>query len=227
MIKRDLALKIRKTHRYLGLFIGIQFLAWTISGLYFSWTDLDKIHGDQFIKVPSDKAIFSNLIPLDSLNESIRELDLVDIAGKPYYWINNDRLYNAKIGEIKNGVTEKEAISIAQENLIEGLILDHVEYLTETNSHHEYRGQSLPAYAIHYKNKDLLVAYVDAKVRHQSWRWFDFLWMGHTMDYQGRDNFNNILLRIFSLFGVFTVLSGFVLWGTSSPTIIKFFNSKS
>lgn len=233
MIKRDLALKIRKTHRYLGLFIGIQFLAWTISGLYFSWTNLDEIHGDQFIRVPPDKAIYSNLIPLDSLKVSIRELDLVDIEGKPYYWINNNRLYDSKTGTIKNGITEKEAISIAQENLIEELILDHVEYLTETNSHHEYRGQSLPAYAIHYKHKDLLVAYVDAKsgifkkVRHQSWRWFDFLWMGHTMDYQGRDNFNNILLRIFSLFGVFTVLSGFVLWGTSSTTINKFFNSNS
>ena len=46
--KRELSLKIRKTHRYLGLFIGLQFLAWTVSGLYFSWTDIDEIHGDQF-----------------------------------------------------------------------------------------------------------------------------------------------------------------------------------
>ena len=70
----------------------------------------------------------------------------------------------------------------------------------------------------------LMLKVIFKKVRHQSWRWFDFLWMGHTMDYKGRDNFNNILLRIFSLFGVFTVLSGFVLWGTSSPTIIKLLN---
>ena len=222
MIKRDLALKIRKTHRYLGLFIGLQFLAWTISGLYFSWTDLDEIHGDQFIRVPPDKEIYSNLIPLDSLKVSIRELDLVDIEGKPYYWINNNRLYSARTATMKNGITEKEAISIAQENLIEGLKLDHVEYLTETNSHHEYRGQSLPAYALHYKHKDLLVAYVDArsgifkKVRHQSWRWFDFLWMGHTMDYKGRDNFNNILLRINLYPGEFRWRDKFV---GGSPTI--------
>ena len=49
MVQRKTALRIRKTHRYLGLIIGIQFLAWTVSGLYFSWTDLDEIHGDQFI----------------------------------------------------------------------------------------------------------------------------------------------------------------------------------
>ena len=26
----------RKVHRYLGLFIGVQFIAWTVGGLYFS-----------------------------------------------------------------------------------------------------------------------------------------------------------------------------------------------
>tara|TARA_B100001559_G_scaffold75673_1_gene62498 strand:- start:466 stop:621 length:156 start_codon:yes stop_codon:yes gene_type:complete len=47
--------------------------------------------------------------------------------------------------------------------------------------------------------------------------------MGHIMDYQGRDNFNNLLPRIFSLFGIFTVISGFILWGISSPTLRKMF----
>ena len=41
MVSRKTAIRIRKTHRYLGLFLGIQFLMWTISGLYFSWTDID------------------------------------------------------------------------------------------------------------------------------------------------------------------------------------------
>ena len=50
MVKKNTALRIRKTHRYLGLFIGLQFLAWTVSGLYFSWTDLDEIHGEPFKK---------------------------------------------------------------------------------------------------------------------------------------------------------------------------------
>ena len=61
------------------------------------------------------------------------------------------------------------------------------------------------------------MAYVDAvsgdfqRIRHTQWRWFDFLWMTHTMDYQGRDNFNTLLLRGFSLLGLITVLSGFAL----------------
>ena len=45
--------------------------------------------------------------------------------------------------------------------------------------------------------------------------------MSHTMDYQGRDDFNNWLLRAFSVFGLLTVLSGFLLWGVSSPSLRK------
>lgn len=227
MINKKAAKKIRKTHRYLGLFIGIQFLAWTISGLYFSWTNLDQIHGDQFRRKPSKKDLFNNLIVLDSIPLQIEELNLVSIDEQPYFWINEEVLYHAQSGKIKKQITEGEALRIAERNLIEGLRVDHVEFLTTTGSHHEYRGQSLPAYAIHYDHEDFLVAYVDAKsgvfkkVRHQSWRWFDFLWMGHTMDYRGRDDFNNYLLRIFSIFGIFTVLSGFILWATSSPTLRK------
>ena len=188
MINKKAAKKIRKTHRYLGLFIGIQFLAWTISGLYFSWTNLDQIHGDQFRRKPSKKDLFNNLIVLDSIPLQIEELNLVSIDEQPYFWINEEVLYHAQSGMIKKQITEGEALRIAQRNLIEGLRVDHVEFLTTTDSHHEYRGQSLPVYAIHYDHEDFLVAYVDAKsgvfkkVRHQSWRWFDFLWMGHTMD---------------------------------------------
>ena len=227
-VNREFSLKIRKTHRYLGVFIGLQFLAWTVSGLYFSWTDLDEIHGDQFrVESPLEKGLFSNLISFDSIPVQVEKLSLVSIDNQPYYWINGQVLYHAQTGILKKNISEKEAIGVAKQNLIEGLKVDHVELLKTTDSHHEYRGQKLPAYAIHYDHPDLLVAYVDAKsgifkkIRHESWRWFDFLWMGHTMDYAGRDNFNNLLLRIFSLFGLFTVISGFLLWGTSSPTLRK------
>jgi hypothetical protein len=227
MVQRKTLLRIRKTHRYLGLIIGIQFLAWTLSGLYFSWTDLDEIHGDQFLKTDPKAKSYSNLLPLDSIAEGIEEINLVSIKAEPYYWINNSNLYHAQTGQLKQQLTEDEAIAVAQEHLISGLEIEKIELIEETGHHHEFRERPLPAYAIHFKHPDLLVAYVDAssgifqRVRHQSWRWFDFLWMTHTMDYQGRDDFNNILLRIFSLFGVFTVMSGFLLWGTSSPTLRK------
>jgi uncharacterized iron-regulated membrane protein len=229
MVNRHTALKIRKAHRYLGLFLGIQFLMWTISGLYFSWTDIDDIHGDQFKKEKPKQTSFNNLLGTAQLNlkEPIQNLELLEIAGEPYYWINENNLYNAVSGNKKNGITEQEAIKVAERYMLPDLKLDKTRRIETVSDHHEYRGRPLPAYEISYKTDENLKAYVAIEngafqtVRHRDWRWFDFLWMTHTMDYQGRDNFNTIVLRAFSLLGLITVLSGFLLWYTSSPTIRK------
>ncbi|MEF3079814.1 MULTISPECIES: PepSY domain-containing protein [Flavobacteriaceae] len=229
MVGRKTALKIRKAHRYLGLFIGIQFLMWTISGLYFSWTDIDDIHGDQFKKEIPKQTSFNNLLGTAQLNleEPIKNLELLEIAGEPYYWINENNLYNAVSGNKKNEITKQEAIKVAERYMLSDLKIDKIQRIEAVSDHHEYRGRPLPAYEISYKTDENLKVYVAIKngafqtVRHRDWRWFDFLWMTHTMDYQGRDNFNTIVLRAFSLLGLITVLSGFLLWYTSSPTIRK------
>ncbi|MHB0753827.1 PepSY domain-containing protein [Polaribacter sp. M15] len=229
MVNRQAALKIRKIHRYLGLFLGIQFLFWTISGLYFSWTDIDEIHGDQFKNLKYQPQAFNNLIsPSDlKIKNGIYSIELRDINNSPFYWINKEQLYNAIDGSLKAAITKEEALYVAKNYMKKGLEVVDINLIDKTGKHHEYREKLLPAYVITYANDENIKAYVSIKdgkfqtVRHQSWRWFDFLWMTHTMDYEGRDNFNTIVLRAFSLLGLITVLSGFLLWFTSSPTIRK------
>ena len=232
MVKRKTANKIRKIHRYLGIFLGIQFLLWTLSGLYFSWTDIDEIHGDHFKKATPDETAFVDLIGTSQLDykQPITSLELLEIGDEPYYWINESTLFNAHSGGIKEEVTEQEAINVAQRYMRPDLEFDQIKRIESVNEHHEYRGRPLPAYEISYRTSENLKAYVALKngafqtVRHRDWRWFDFLWMTHTMDYQGRDNFNTIVLRAFSLLGLITVLSGFALWFVSSSRIRKMKN---
>ena len=234
MVKRKTALKIRKAHRYLGIFLGIQFLMWTISGMYFSRTDIDEIHGDHFKKEIPEQTAFSDLLGSSQLNiqEPIQSLELLEIADAPYYWINETVLYNALTGTKKKELTEQEAIKVAERYMLADLEFDQIQRIESVGDHHEYRGRPLPAYEISYKTDENLKAYVAIEngafqtVRHRDWLWFDFLWMTHTMDYQGRDNFNTIVLRAFSLLGLITVLSGFLLWYTSSPTIKKIIKTK-
>jgi hypothetical protein len=218
-------LKIRKTHRYLGLFLGVQFLFWTLSGLYFSWTDLDEIHGDQYKNLSYKPVAFDSLMSpsLLEMDDEIHSIALRDIGNQPYYWINKKRLFNARTGKSKDSISRVEALAIAKKYLKAGLKIVSIDKVTKVDGHHEYRGRLLPAYVISYE-EDALKAYVsviDGKfqtVRHRQWRWFDFLWMTHTMDYEGRDDFNTVVLRVFSLLGLLTVLSGFLLWFVSSPT---------
>ncbi|CAM4318104.1 hypothetical protein [Gillisia limnaea] len=229
MVNRHTAKKIRKTHRYLGLFIGIQFLVWTISGLYFSWTDIDEIHGDDFRKNHVENPSFYNLISPAKANANlpINSIELKDIGGIPYYLVDENKLINASTGEKKNELSREEAILVAQKHMVQGLEVTGVERIDKTDNHHEYRGGKLPAYVLSFKSPNNLKAYVSIEdatfrsIRHRDWRWFDFLWMTHTMDYEGRDDFNNLILRGFSLLGLITVFSGFLLWYTSSPSVRK------
>jgi hypothetical protein len=224
MKKTTLRPIIRKSHRLLGLFIGIQFLGWTVSGLYFSWTDIDQIHGDYFLEEPTleiSQLTQQEFTLIDSLFvDPILSIErLTDIPSKRLVLINNQYLIDVTAKEQTQEIDAEIAELIARNYLKEkDLKIKEINYIENVDAHHEYRGRPLPAWAIHFDHSDQITAYISAsnaqfqRVRHTNWRIFDFLWMFHTMDYQGRDNFNNWLLRIFSVFGLFTVFSGFTLY---------------
>ena len=90
MTHRYFSLTIRKIHRYLGIFLGIQFLIWTLSGLYFSWTDLDAIHGDHYKNLDYEPMAFDDLISPSELQtqEAVRTLEIKDIGSEPFYLVN-------------------------------------------------------------------------------------------------------------------------------------------
>lgn len=244
----------RKSHRYLGLILGIQFLMWTLGGLYFSWNDIDDVHGDHLLKertyLPGKMKLISPEIILEAIKnkqsvDSIINIQLIEIHEKPVYQIryftsnlanqssgnsiSKIQLADAETGILISPLSESDAIKIAKRKVKDIGEIEKVEYLTSIANHHEYRGKPLPAWAVTFKSPSNITAYIAAEmgtfqsVRHDQWRAFDFLWMLHTMDYQGRDNFGNILLKAFSIFGSITIISGFVLFFISSPTLRKFY----
>lgn len=233
-MKKNNKYYIRKTHRYLGIIIGIQFLFWTISGLYFTWTDLDEIHGDHFLRNSSNgNSVSSHSINMVSDTMEIHSLELKFLNQKAYFWVNDSVLIHAKSGIPKAEISSEEAKSIAENKIKAEYQIEKVNFLTETNAHHEFRGRKLPVWQIEFKGDENLIAYVDAQngdfqtVRHRDWRWFDFLWMTHTMDYETRDDFNNTLIRAFSVFGLLTVSSGFLLFFVTIKTKRKKKSKKS
>lgn len=239
---------IRKTHRWLGVLLGIQFLMWTIGGLYFSWSNMDEVHGDFQKKntplLSSDISLVSPTVVLNTIKkvhriDSVVSIQLIEILGKPFYQVccinaihktdNHEHhrdainhLADAETGQLRGPLSKEEALEIAKIRFNGEPKVKSVEYLTQMNNHHEYRENPLPAYAVTFEHPTKTTVYISSelgtvqKFRNDKWRLFDFLWMMHTMDYEGRDNFGNTLLRIFSIFGLVTVLSGFVLFFISS-----------
>ena len=229
----------RKVHRYFGLIIGIQFLFWTLGGIFFAWSNLDQIHGD-FNRMPAPK--FENFdhwqspekiytkISEQSRIDSVVAFKAIQVLNQAVYQIHYlsegkpvIALANARTGDLRPPLSKTEAIALAQDRFTPDSEIKRVELITKdnVNKHHEYRNQPLPAYAISFNHKSGTTVYVSTeygevlKFRNSNWRIFDFMWMMHTMDYSSRDNFGNILLRIFSVLGLITILSGFLLFFNS------------
>ena len=165
-MNRKISHKIRRAHRYLGLFLGLQFLMWTISGLYFSWTDLDEIHGNQYKNNDYQPMAFDNLISPSELNhfEAIKTIEIREIQKEPFFLINNSFLYNARTGENKNIISKEDAIYIANNHMKEGLKISSIETIYEVGKHHEYREKLLPAYVINYESDENLKAYISIQL---------------------------------------------------------------
>jgi len=245
-LKKNINYNTRKTHRYLGVFMGIQFLFWTLGGLYFSWNNMDDVHGETLLKQKKKYFPFVDFSKIqkgvDSLEievtiDSVHSLNLIEAFGKPLvqfkYFKNSDlkiQLIEAETGKLRNAFSGQECLELAEQQLKEPIPILKAEFLEKhaTNAHHEYRKKPLPAYAFTLDHPTKTTIYVSTElgqitsVRNNNWRRFDFLWMLHTMDYTTRDYITNWVLRIFSVLGILTIFSGFYLFYITSPSIKKF-----
>lgn len=241
-MKRGLKYYSKKLHRYLGVFIGIQFFFWTLGGLYFSWTNITEIRGEHLREHGHELPLSANLVSPDAAFAEIKKteeiakphkIQLIEILQKPFYEIvfeTGDGKMKTVLADASNGILrgeigKDEAQTIAFNALKEKSVVTETVYLTEQNvgGHHEYREKPLPVYAVSFKKPSGLTVYVSAQTgrvesfRTDQWRVFDFFWMLHTLDFYGRDDINNYVLRAFSVLGLLTIFSGFLLFFQTSP----------
>ena len=190
----------RNLHRYLSIFISIQLLLWTISGIYFAYNKIELVRGEQY-RLPKnvEYRIF------DRLGTSI--IETIEYGEKSY------KTYPE--GNVIKPLTKEEAIKItAQKTTLNPL---EVSLVTELYPGAEYRG-SLPVYKVKTDTKDDINVYVGymtgdiGSIRSDSWRIWDLMWSLHIMDYRERDNINNNLLRILSILALVTSISGITLF---------------
>ena len=190
----------RNFHRYLSIFVSIQLLLWTVSGIYFAYNKIELVRGEQY-RLPKDieYRIF------DRLGLTLIE---TNIDGKKSYQTYPER-------EFIKPLTKQEALLITSQkttlNPLEAILIEDVKPGSE------YRG-ALPAYKVKTDTKDKINVYVGymtgdiSSIRSDSWRIWDLMWSLHIMDYRERDNINNILLKFLSVLALITSLSGITLF---------------
>ncbi|MGB0691960.1 MAG: PepSY domain-containing protein [Pseudomonadales bacterium] len=218
-------LTLRKIHRWLGLIAGIQLLAWTVSGLYFTIIPIEEIRGNHLLtKQPEPVSVADvSLLSVSDLakqhatlaDASLADVQLVSVLGQPVYLADNAR-FDAQSGAKLEPVSEAEAKAVVAER--SEAPIREVEYVEQVPVDSEYRGGELPAWRVTIAGDENAALYVGTQtgriraVRTDAWRWFDLLWSLHIMDYEAREDFNHLLIQAMAGLGLVTVMSGLALF---------------
>jgi len=207
--------KLRRWHRLVALVTSCQLLLWTLSGLYFAFIDIDYVRGHQFKRSPS-----AAQLDLSSLATGVVSAKKVVIQER----LTSELIVGVQTddgiqwldaqGASVAALTGEQALMLGAERTL--MEPDQVEWIDTEISGSEYRGAPLPLWRLWRAEDPDRVAYVDAMsgevvvVRHDAWRWWDFLWSLHIMSYEDRDTIGTWLLKIFSVLALATAVLG--LW---------------
>jgi uncharacterized iron-regulated membrane protein len=208
----------RKTHKWLGLFIGFQVVIWSLSGLYMTVVHIDTIHGDHLIReLPQNTVDAATLAdPLTVLRankgQSVR---VAWVRNRPTYVVKGDAgetVVDATNSKPVPPPTEAEVRSIAKATYTGNEPIASAQLITDIPG--EIRSRKPPLWRVefdHWNKPTLYFSPITGELvsrRHELWRIFDFVWMLHIMDYGERENVNNPLLRTFTWGAVLMALSG-------------------
>jgi uncharacterized iron-regulated membrane protein len=234
----------RKLHRWLGLAMAVQIIAWMASGLWFSLFPIEEIRGEH-LTVPTEPLDLQHLGGLaapDAVQAALdshfpgpwtlSDLTLMRQAGQLQWRAAGEqegrpfqRLVPAAGGPVAPALSAAEAEARARSLLRFPAEPAAVEWIEQLDADHEVRGRHVPLWRVRFDVPESLNLYLDPWTgelvarRTDRWRIFDFFWMLHIMDFDSRDNFNHSLLQVAAGLGLVISVSGVVLWALTSTLI--------
>lgn len=212
---------VSKIHKWVGLIVGLQFLCWTLGGVVMTWIPIQQVRGEHNLSVQMPLPLPAGQLGglLTALgNPDILSAQARTIAGKQAIELTfadgNSAAYTVDGGEKLTPLDETLALAVAeadftgQAGVPTTTLLDIAPY--------DYRGKT-PVWQVDMHDEEGTLIYVSPSSgrvvarRNDVWRFYDFFWMLHIMDYDTRDNFNNPLVMVAAGTALTFTLSGFAL----------------
>ena len=224
-MKRRLHVWLAWLHRILGLVIGIQLLLWTMGGIVMSWLPLEKVRGEHreqpiaTVALPAGAARQGLMLP-----EGITAFDALQLTWRQgrLVWLQpvtdaHPAVYDARTGAPLPPLAEENMRRMAESQYRGKAQIASLRLLTDpAEVPQEYRGP-LPVWQAIFADDEGTRFYLSPTsgrvldVRNNAWRFYDFFWMLHIMDYESRENFNNPLLRVAAPTAFLMALAGWLL----------------
>ena len=212
---------LRRIHKWVGLVIGLQFLIWAISGTAMALLDMDDVAGGEIAEAPAAALPASGpawpRVQQALSGQPISKLSTRTLPQGQLFAVTTAkgvRLFNAADGE-PVAIDRKAAASIASAAHPAGAAVSEVLSLRELTL--AVREHELPIWQVDFRDAVGSSYYVSGTTgevlerRNETWRWWDFFWMLHNMDYAKRTSFNHPLIIAVGFALAWLAVTGFWL----------------
>jgi uncharacterized iron-regulated membrane protein len=217
----------RTLHQWLMLFLGLQFAIWSVTGAYMVYMDIDFIHGDALVTNPQVKVQPTQMnYSLQQLIQAYPHIDNISVdtlLGETVYRLTladsespKKLVISANSGQVLTPLSESTAVSVAQYFYTGKGEVAEVTLITD-NPPFELSPRHLPAWRVNFDDFGAPSLYVSAHTgilvgkRHEFWRWFDWMFRFHIMDYSSGEDIDNTLLFWVALLASGGALTGMLL----------------
>ncbi len=212
---------LRRIHKWVGLVIGLQFLLWAISGTAMALLDMDEVAGGPRAESPipplSTGATAWPRVQQALSGQSVTGLRLGNMPQGTVYQATTTqgvRLFSAADGR-PLVIDQTTAAAVARTAHPDSAAIKSVVPLTQLTF--AVREHELPIWKIDFEDARNSSYYVSGSTgellqrRNDTWRWWDFFWMLHIMDYSERASFNHPLIITVGFAMVWLAVTGFWL----------------
>lgn len=218
-----------KLHKWLALFVGVQVLLWMGTGAIMSFLKIEQVRSEHVISRQAETLDPKFSAPRWLVDrQDIVAVTTKSVAGRPLIQIERSdgstTLHQTDTGEKVSPLPSTDAQVIALRAWTGPKTSIAKAKLVEADVGTEFRGP-FPAWQITFSDEDGTRLYVDASTgailaaRSDTWRFFDFIWGLHIMDWTQRDRINSWWLLLFGIGGTVIALSGFVLLANRFPNL--------
>jgi hypothetical protein len=208
-------------HAWVGLIVGLQIILWTVSGAAMAFIDMQQVKGGPRPEAPPPPALSAAGSAWEAVRASLGDTPVSAVTVRPLLdrqvlevgTPGGVRLYDAATGASVR-IDARIAAAVAAAGHPEAAKPVRAEPLRELTL--AVRRHELPIWRVDFADDANSVYYVSAETgkllerRNDSWRWWDFFWMLHNMDYVSRESFNHPLIVVAAITAAWLALTG--LW---------------
>ncbi len=214
---------VQRIHLWAGLVLGVQVLLWMASGVVMSWLPIELVRGETSAYTapvrPLAAQTYASPGGVIAQVEGATSVELTQFLGRTVYVTRGPgeaatAVFDASSGERLTPLSEDDARRVARRDYVGEGEIDRAALISFPPQ--EYRGPT-PVWRVDFDDKRHTRIYISPDTgevrarRNDVWRFYDFFWMLHIMDYEDRKDFNNPLVMTASAAGFVFALSGIVI----------------